>query len=103
MLDDEDKGLDLDLPRGRYDVPLMVCDRRSTRTASSGTNVVWSGFRRRRILVNGAISPPLRSSGSATRFGSSTPPTPAPYKLQLSNGHEMLADGSDSGLMPAPI
>ncbi len=51
----------LDLPRGKYDVPLMIADRSFNADGSFRYRFdVEPGFRGDTILVNGAISPRMR-------------------------------------------
>jgi FtsP/CotA-like multicopper oxidase with cupredoxin domain len=102
VLDDDDE-LDLDLPRGKYDVPLMIADRSFNADGSFRYRFdVEPGFRGDTILVNGAISPRMRVERRLYRLRILNASNARPYELVLGNGRKMIQIASDSGLLPAP-
>ena len=87
-----DDALDasLPLPRGRRDIPLMICDRSFDRTTSSpirsrtGAMRPTTGSSGKPDLVNGAVLPHHRVDAAVTGCGSSTPRKFRHYNLALS-------------------
>jgi spore coat protein A len=102
VLDDDE--LDLDLPRGKHDVPLMIADRSFNADGSFRYRFdVEPGFRGDTILVNGALNPRMRVERRLYRLRFLNASNARPYELVLGNGRGMTQIGSDSGLLPKPV
>lgn len=112
----------LPLPKGRYDVPLMLTER--TLDASNqlvdafvdyatapatGQLTPGSGFAPaddlggNRLLVNGVERPYLEVAARRYRFRILNTAPFHPYNLRLSDGTPMVQIATESGLMPKPV
>jgi spore coat protein A, manganese oxidase len=100
----------LNLPRGRYEVPLLIYDR-MLRTdgqlyypVSSDPKSPWiPEFFGDAILINGKLFPYLDVEARRYRFRLLNASNGRFYYLSLSNGQTMYQIGSDQGLLPAPV
>jgi len=100
----------LDLPRGRYEIPLVLCDRMFDKEAqlyypvSGNPRGPWmSEFAGNVTLVNGKIFPYLEVEPRKYRFRMLNGSNSRFFDLTLSNGQEFYQIGSDQGLLPAPV
>ncbi|MFZ5855144.1 MAG: multicopper oxidase family protein [Chloroflexota bacterium] len=91
------------LPRGGFDVPLMITDR----TFDANNQLVYTfnalGVTGNRTLVNGVLQPYFRVADRKYRFRILNASNARPYELALSNGQSFLQIGTESGLLPAPV
>jgi spore coat protein A, manganese oxidase len=96
--------LDLPLPKGKYDVPLIIQDKIF---ASNGSLIFdhdnHKGVMGDVILVNGAPWPKMKVAKRKYRFRVLNASTSRSYKLALSNGDDLIVIGSDGGLLGAPV
>lgn len=95
---------DLDLPRGRYDVPLMIQDKSFNQDGSLRyARDVNTGFLGDTILVNGAVAPRLAVARRRYRLRLLNASNARQYELALSDGSAMTQIASDGGLLPRPL
>jgi spore coat protein A len=100
----------LGLPRGAYEIPLMVCDRSFRRDGSldyptSGNpDAPWvpEAFGEA-MLVNGKMFPYLDVEPRAYRFRMLNASNGRFFHFSLSNGRNFLQIGTDQGLIAAPV
>ena len=96
--------LDLPLPKGKYDVPLIIQDKIF---ASNGSFIFdhdnHKGVMGDVILVNGAPWPKMNVSKRKYRFRVLNASSSRAYKLALSTGADLIVIGSDGGLLGAPV
>lgn len=104
LLEDKEERK-LDLPRGRYDVPLMIADRNfdvDNQFLYPGTFPI-DGVLGNSILVNGAVSPRMRVERRLYRLRLLNASNARTYELALSHGESMTQIAADSGgLLPKP-
>ena len=94
--------LRLRLPRGRYDVPLMLTDGHF----GPDGQLIWTlddFTNRTTVLVNGRQQPYLRVERRAYRFRVLDAANLRFFSLSLSNGAAMHQIASDGGLLAAPV
>lgn len=95
---------DLPLPKGEYDVPLMIQDKIF---ANDGSLIFdhdnHNGLMGDVILVNGAPWPRMEVANRKYRFRVLNASNSRAYKLALSTGDDLIVIGTDSGLMSAPV
>jgi spore coat protein A len=100
----------LDLPRGPYEIPLVVCDRlffadgrlnypTSGDAASPWVPEVYGDA----ALVNGRLFPFLEVEPRAYRFRLLNASNTRTYTFVLSGKRAFRQIGSDQGLLPAPV
>jgi FtsP/CotA-like multicopper oxidase with cupredoxin domain len=93
----------LRLPRGAYDVPLVIADRC---LAPNGSLIFVEDDHgiglRQTILVNGRPQPYFQVAARKYRFRLVNASNDRIYTLRLSDGREMVQVASDSGLLPRP-
>jgi spore coat protein A, manganese oxidase len=101
---------DLNLPSGKYEVPLMIFDRLLTPDAqlyypiSEKPGAPWiPELFGDAILVNGKLSPYLEVEPRKYRFRVLNASNARFYHLSLSNGLPLHQIGTDQGLLPAPV
>lgn len=103
--DEEEQGLPL--PRGEYDLPLVIQDRTFTQD-----NQLWYdrrgpiaiiGFLGERLLVNGRPDFALEVADRAYRFRVLNGSNSRIYKLAWSDGEPMTVIGTDGGLLERPV
>jgi spore coat protein A len=101
---------DLNLPKGKYEIPLAICDRFFF--ADGGLHYPDSGFPDAPwvsevygdvILVNGAIFPYLEVEPRPYRFRLVNSANSRHFHLSVSNGHTLHQIGTDQGLLPAEV
>ena len=96
----------LRLPRGDYDVPLVIADRLFAPNGSLiftprvGDDLLHL---RKTILVNGRPQPYFQVGARKYRFRLLNASNERIYQLRLSTGQELVQIASDSGLLPAPV
>lgn len=94
----------LNLPKGDYDVPLMIQDKQFAPDGSlifddNGQKGVMGDV----ILVNGVPWPRMEVANRKYRFRVLNGSVARSYKLALSTGDEFTMIGSDGGLMSTPV
>jgi spore coat protein A, manganese oxidase len=91
------------LPRGGFDVPLMLTDRSFTSTNQLSYHFNAAGVTGNRTLVNGVPQPYFRVGDRKYRFRILNASNARSYELALSNGQAFIQIGTESGLLPAPV
>jgi spore coat protein A, manganese oxidase len=106
--DDVDDALNL--PKGKYEVPLVICDRlfdhdgQLNYPVSGKPGAPWvPEVFGNAILVNGKLFPYLRVEPRKYRFRVLNGSNGRFYHLSLSNGQPFWQIGTDQGLLPAPV
>jgi len=95
----------LPLPKGEYDIPLMIQDRLFSSRGefiynSRGNNGVFGIT----VLVNGVPSPRFQVANRKYRFRILNASNARSYQLALSSGQPLIVIGTDNGgLTPAPV
>ena len=106
--DDQEDALNL--PRGKYEIPLAIADRFFY--ADGGLHYPDSGDPEAPwipeiygdvILANGAIFPYLEVEPRLYRIRLLNSSNSRAYRFALSNGHRFHQIGADQGLLPAPV
>ena len=92
------------LPKGSFDVPLMLTDR----TFDANNQISYHpdgnvGLTGNRILVNGVPQPYFNVSDRKYRLRILNASNARSYTLALSNGQAFTQIGTESGLLPAPV
>ena len=100
----------LNLPRGKYEIPLTICDRMLDKTGqllyptSGKADAPWiPEFFGNVYLVNGKIMPFLNVEARKYRFRVLNASNARQYLLSLSNKMPFHQIGSDQGLLSAPV
>ena len=93
----------LNLPKGEYDVPLMVADREFDANNQIPYRFVLGGTFGDVILVNGVPQPFHDVGDRRYRFRLYNISNKRDFSFRLSNGQAMTQIGTDSGLLPAPV
>jgi spore coat protein A len=100
----DDDELNLPLPKGDYDIPLIVQDKRF---ASDGSLIfddqAQHSVMGEVITVNGVPWPRMKVTQHKYRFRVLNASVSRSYKLALNTGEDLIVIGTDLGLMPAPI
>lgn len=106
----EDPGeAGLGLPRGAYDIPLVIQDRAFAADGSliypgmSSTSLLTTGFLGDTLLVNGAPWPYAPVAARKYRLRILNASNARHYMLALSNGQPFTLIGTDGGLLPTPL
>lgn len=94
--DDAERGLQL--PRGEFDVPIML---RDAAFAADGT-LDFAAFARPVVLVNGRPQPYFQVAARKYRLRLLNAANTRVFTLTLGDGATMTQIGSDGGLLPAP-
>ena len=103
LLGDE-REEELELPRGEYDIPLVIADHAFNKDGSFRyAENVDLGFRGDTILVNGAVVPRLAVQRRIYRLRFLNASNARSYDLRLGNGRQMLQIASDGGLLERPV
>lgn len=106
-----DKAEDsLSLPRGEYEIPLVLFDRMLTPDGqlyypvSKRPEAPWvPEFFGNAILVNGKLLPNLEVKAGKYRFRVLNASNGRFYRLALENGQPFIQIGADQGLLAAPV
>lgn len=100
----------LDLPRGKYEIPLLLCDRSFDQKAqlfypvSGDPQSPWvSEVFGDAVLVNGKLLPFFEVEARKYRFRVLNAANGRFFHLALSNGSEVHQIGTDLGLLPSPV
>jgi spore coat protein A, manganese oxidase len=100
----------LNLPSGKYDIPLVICDRTFDLEGQlyypvSGTpGAPWiTEFFGETMLVNGRVFPYLEVEPRKYRFRILNGANGRFFHLSLSNGQPFHQIGTDTGLLPSPV
>ncbi len=100
----------LHLPRGEYEVPLVICDRMFDTAGqlyypvSDKADGPWiPEFFGDTILINGKILPYLEVEPRKYRFRLLNASNARAFYLSLSNGAPLAQIGTDQGLLAAPV
>ncbi|MDQ3957356.1 MAG: multicopper oxidase family protein, partial [Actinomycetota bacterium] len=102
IIDDTfDRGLPL--PRGRFDVPLMVVDREFDSDNQIPYTFDSEGPVTDHLLTNGAAEPYFNVADRKYRFRLLNASNVGIWTFTLSNEQEMVQIATDSGLLPAPV
>jgi FtsP/CotA-like multicopper oxidase with cupredoxin domain len=92
------------LPKGSFDVPLMLTDRSFDANNQLHYNPSGNvGLMGNRILVNGVPQPYFVVGDRKYRLRILNASNARSYTLALSNGQAFTQIGTDSGLLPAPV
>ena len=100
----------LNLPAGKYEIPLVIYDRTFDENGqldypvSGIANAPWvPEFRGNTVLVNGKIFPYLEVEPRKYRFRILNGANTSAFTLSLSTGQPLFQIGTDLGLLPAPV
>lgn len=101
IIEDDDEK-ELNLPKGNYDIPLVLHDRKfkndgSFRFKDNIDQVLGDVY-----LVNGRPTPFLKVANRKYRFRIANMSNSRAYTLGLDTGGPLIQIGSDQGLLPAP-
>jgi spore coat protein A len=100
--DDEEQSLPL--PRGPFDVPLLIQDRAFNADGSFAYNTArHMGFEGDVMLVNGVPWPKMEVSTRKYRFRLLNGSNARPLQLALSGAEPLTLIGTDGGLLPGPV
>jgi spore coat protein A len=101
---------ELNLPRGKYEIPLVMCDRlldtkgQLFYPVSADPRAPWvSDFLGNILTVNGKIQPYLEVEPRKYRFRLLNSSNSRVYTLHLDNQLPIVQIGSDQGLLAAPV
>lgn len=98
---DDPSEWDLRLPRGGYDVPILL---RDALFDGNGTMLFGGNPAERNVaLANGVPAPYFPVAARKYRFRLLNGGTERTFRLTLGNGEEMIQIGTDGGLLPAPV
>jgi spore coat protein A, manganese oxidase len=101
---EDDLEAELELPRGDYDVPIVIADHAFNRDGSFRyVENVDLGFRGDTILVNGAVSPRMRVERRKYRLRLLNASNSRSYDLRLGRGEPMTQIAGDGGLLARPV
>ena len=101
---EDDVERELDLPRGDYDVPIVIADHAFNRDGSFRyADNIDLGFRGDTILVNGAVSPRMRVKRRKYRLRLLNASNSRSYSLRLGRGRVMTQIAGDGGLLARPV
>lgn len=93
---------ELNLPRGEYDVPLVLQDRRFRRNGSFKFEDSHDDVFGRVFLVNGRPAPFFKVANRKYRFRILNASNSRGYELALSSGEPLVQIASDQGLLATP-
>lgn len=93
----------LPLPKGKYDVPLMVADRAFTADNQLNYRFHLLGRIGDHILVNGVPTPHFVVADRKYRFRILNASNYREYRFALDNDEPMIQIASESGLLPEPV
>lgn len=103
LLRDESEA-SLNLPKGKYEIPLMLCERSlfadgRLRYAAPASHEEHGSV----ILANGKITPYLDVESHRYRLRIANGSNAQPFRLRMGEGHAMYVIGGDQGLLSAPV
>ena len=106
----DDKEDALNLPQGKFEIPLIFCDRFLLRDgslsypASGRPGEPWVPEVFGNVMtVNGRVTPYLEAEPRKYRFRMLNASNARFYHLSLSSGQSFQQIGTDQGLLPAPL
>lgn len=102
IIEDPDEE-DLNLPKGRYDVPLIIQDRRFRANGALRFHDHHDDVIGNTILVNGRPVPFFKVANRKYRFRILNASNSRGYDLALDNGSPLVQIGTDQGLLGAPV
>jgi spore coat protein A, manganese oxidase len=103
LLEDELEDT-LELPRGEFDVPLMIQDRSFNADGSLRyTENVDQGMLGDTVLVNGGIAPVMKVKRALYRLRFLNASNARDYRLQVGGGEQMFQIAGDAGLLERPV
>jgi FtsP/CotA-like multicopper oxidase with cupredoxin domain len=106
LIDDPEEQ-SLGLPKGDYDIPLMIQDRIFNKDGSLSygldSDSRETGMLGDRILVNGVVQPYFKVARRKYRFRIVNASNARVYHLQLSTGAAFVQIGTGGGLLPKPV
>ena len=91
------------LPKGEFDVPLLIADRSFNATNQLAYRFDPTGVTGNHILVNGVPQPYFKVGDRKYRLRILNASNSRSYLLALSNGQSFIQIGTESGLLPAPV
>jgi spore coat protein A, manganese oxidase len=91
------------LPKGEFDVPLLISDRSFSTSNQLAYKFNALGVTGNRILVNGVPQPYFKVGDRKYRLRILNASNSRSYDLALSNGQAFTQIGTESGLLPAPV
>jgi FtsP/CotA-like multicopper oxidase with cupredoxin domain len=91
------------LPKGQFDVPLMLTDRSLDAKNQLSYRFNAAGVTGDHMLVNGVERPYFNVGDRKYRLRILNASNARSYDLALSNGQPFLQIGTESGLLPAPV
>ena len=91
------------LPKGQFDVPLLIADRSFDANNQLAYRFNRAGVTGNRILVNGVPQPYFNVGDRTYRLRILNASNSRSYNLALSNGQLFIQIGTESGLLPAPV
>ncbi len=91
------------LPKGEFDVPLMITDRSFNAKNQLAYRFDPNGVTGDHILVNGVPQPYFKVGDRKYRLRILNASNSRSYELALSNGQSFTQIGTESGLLPAPV
>ena len=95
---------ELELPRGDYDVPLMIQDRSFNADGSLRyQSDIDLGFHGDTILVNGAVAPRMKVERRLYRLRFLNASNARNYALVLGNNRNVVQIATDGGLLTKPV
>ncbi len=110
IVQDASEELNLRLPEGKYDVPLIIQDKIFANNGKLvfNHNAIFDPDNHRGlmgdvILVNGVPWPKMEVANRKYRFRILNGSVSRAYRLALSTGDDLIVIGSDGGLMAAPV
>ena len=101
IVEDDDER-ELNLPKGRYDIPLVLQDRTFNSDGSFRFRDHHGGVWGKTFLVNGRPMPYLKVANRKYRFRILNMSHTRGYRLSLDNGQPLVQIATDGGLLPAP-
>ena len=91
------------LPKGEFDVPLLIADRSFDKNNQLTYKFNAAGVTGDHILVNGVPQPYFKVGDRKYRLRILNASNSRQYDLALSNGQTFTQIGTESGLLPAPV
>lgn len=91
------------LPKGEFDVPLMITDRSFTASNQLAYQFNANGVTGDHILLNGVPQPYFKVGDRKYRLRILNASNSRSYELALSSGQAFTQIGTESGLLPAPV
>jgi spore coat protein A len=91
------------LPKGDFDVPLLVADRSFDANNQLAYTFNAAGVTGNRILVNGVPQPFFNVGDRRYRLRILNASNSRSYDFALGNGQSFVQVGTESGLLPAPV